>query len=122
MRLDKVTLNYTFTRYGWYQPSLQPYGVLEPVEEYGEIEEQYDYTTNVDSDDLFKYLVDRIIGSHAFKTWNEEKQQGFKRAVELLWEEDLICDLNYYDGFLEWLKDELEDDARQEYESEQEDV
>lgn len=120
MRLQKVVLTYTFTRNGWYQASFQPYGVLEPVEEYGEIEEQYDYTTNVDSDDLYKYLIIKVIGYNTFKTWSEEKQQGFKRAIELLWEEDFICELEYYDDFLEWLKEEREYDAKQEYEEENE--
>lgn len=121
MRLQKVVLNYTFTRNGWYQANLQPYGTLEPVEEYGEIEEEYDYLAYVDSDDLYKYLIIKVIGYNTFKTWSEEKQQGFKRAIELLWEEDFICELDdYYDDFLEWLKEEREDDAKQQYEKENE--
>lgn len=116
MDLQKIILRYTFKKNDWCEARNQPYGRIDPVLEYGEIEEEFDYTINVDSDDLARYLIEEHIGKNTFKDFTQQKQEGFRRAVDLLWENGFICDLEYFDDFLDWLKKDREEDARREFE------
>lgn len=65
-----------------------------------------DYEVNVGLEEIKKYCVS-CVGHNTFLTWSFEKQRGFYRAIEILYQEDfmsgdLLLENNY---FMEWIKD-----------------
>ena len=123
-KVIEVTIPYLFTRCDYVESDNQPYGALSPKEEYCEIEEEYNYTAYVTFKDVIDYYIEDTIGRAIFRGWTKEKQDGFKKAIELLWEDGFIPDDiisstdQAIDDFFNWLKRDREEEARQMYEEE----
>ena len=82
-------------------------------------EDYYTYLAEIDSSVIQEYAISEI-GGHAFASWSQEKQEGFRRAVSFFWENHLINDLEENEDFISWLRKDREQIAKKEYEREQE--
>lgn len=64
-----------------------------------------DYEVNVDFNVIKNYFIWEI-GEYTFKTWEEEKQKGFIRAIELAYDRDLFSSAIFEENenFLEFAR------------------
>ena len=90
-------------------------GANDPDDVYGTFEQDYDYEIVVGFNTLFAYLKEEVIGEYTFKNFTKEKQEGFKRSLELCFELGLINteDLEEDDDFIKWAKEYFEEEAHE---------
>ena len=71
-------------------------------------EDIYDYTVSVSSSDVVSYMPEQI----SYKDKTRERWLGYSQAVN---DADLISEYIEDDGFIEWLADAYEEEAKEEY-------
>lgn len=80
--------------------------------------EKYDYEISLSHQIALEYF-EHLVGDYSFKSWNENRQQGFVRCFDLLWQED-VFNIDYFiynEDFLIWLSDREKDNAKKEWEN-----
>lgn len=109
----KFTITYVFSVNCWVNEN----GDNDPTVHYGSRDVIYDYEVNITKGVLEDYFI-YCIGEHTFKTWSKEKQEGYIRACEIIYGEDLYCEDAFLnnDNFMEWVKQYFHDDAKEECE------
>lgn len=88
---------------------------------YGNVALDFDYEATIDLKCIQTFCVNEI-GFGAFRDFTKEKQLGFMRAIELLWENNLISreELENNQNFMDFIQEYFFEDAIEEFESEEE--
>ena len=70
-----------------------------------------DYEVDIDFNVIKSYFIWEI-GEYTFKTWGQEKQNGFIRAIELAYDRDLFSSyvLDENENFLEFAREYFGED------------
>lgn len=104
-----LILHYEFELYG----EVNDDGSNNPDTHYGTFMQDYDYKVSVGNYDIRQYLIDKIIGKNTYRDWTSQKQEGFERAIDILYQEEMF-DSDYFEDnedFIEWAQEYYEDDA-----------
>lgn len=104
-----LTLHYVFELYG----EVNDDGSNNPDTHYGTFEQDYDYEVPVFDKVIKDYLIDTIIGKETYRGWTKEKQLGFERALEILYQEEMFNE-DYFEtnkDFEEWAQQYFEEEA-----------
>lgn len=104
----KIILNYSFD----IECYVNENGDNNPEVYRGTTTIDFSYTVNVDSRDIRDYFI-YCVGKNTFKTWSQEKQDGFLCAIDMIYREDIIASecLEEDEYFMEWLKETYKEDA-----------
>ena len=79
--------------------------------ENGITEVDFDYEVLVDYQDIVQFFIDEV-GEYSFNAWSEEKKQGYMRAIDIAYQDDLLF-IEDNEVFNEWLKNKHEKEAHE---------
>lgn len=80
----------------------------------GEIVVDYDYQVPIDLQTIKDYMIYQI-GYYTFKSWSKDKQYGYMRAIEVMFESDFFFPESFSENedFMKWIKEQYEEEAHE---------